>query len=352
MRISNGAGSIDFEYAADNDNVEKKAAVGLGRNMYAGPSVLHINAAVKTSGDASLEQRGQGILELAKTAVNGFNSFKGMLLPNPSVSAQAPGSALAGNVGKGIFGFIKGTFTALINGGVGAVVNFFKGLFSPTPIDVSPVNPAPFTPSPVTPALDNVLPYSPDKPSGKKPNDIWGGFHQGPDGNCVTVSAIKAAMMKFGQKPTDIFTDVKKVDKGYEVVMRDGFKLQLSESELRQASQAAKFKGHDQEMISDANFLFAVSAKRAQLENNDNVASRSFTHAIRTLNDGEHPREGLMRLGLKEHIRSVPVTSLQNGMIGTVEYGGHSMAVIGGSEERYGRRGGTPPRHAIATGLV
>ncbi|MBK5415379.1 hypothetical protein [Pseudomonas sp. TH31] len=263
---------------------------------------------------------------------------------------NASESTASENGGEGIFEFFRTAFNSL-SSIFGEVVEFFKRLFSPNSSDNSPIKPAPFTPSPVYPAPADVLPYSPSTTSGKRPDDIWGGFRQGPDGNCVTVASIKAAMMKFGQKPTDVFTEVKKVSNGYEVVMRDGFKLQLRDSELQQASRGAQFQGHNQEMISDANFLFAVSAKRAQMENNDGIAGRSFSHAIKSLNDGEHSREGLLRLGLKDHIRPVSLDALKNGMIGTVERRGHSVAVIGGIEENYGQRGRTP-QYGIATGLV
>jgi hypothetical protein len=42
-----------------------------------------------------------------------------------------------------------------------------------------------------------------------QPGDIWSGFSQSPVGNCITVSAIKVAMMHVGQKPTDVFKEVK-----------------------------------------------------------------------------------------------------------------------------------------------
>ena len=220
-------------------------------------------------------------------------------------------------------------------------VALLKSWYLPAPSPVTPVEP----PSPKV-----VMPVVPSP--GQKPKDIWGGFRQGPDGNCVTVSAIKAAMMRFGQKPTDIFTEVKPSSGGYEVVMRDGFKLQLSESELQMGIRGSQFQGYDQEMLKDAHFLFAVSAKRAQMENNDGTAAQSFNQAIKTLNDGEYSREGLLRLGLKSHIKTVPLSELLNGMIGTIERRGHSVAVIEGVEELWGKRGSTPYKPETITGLV
>ncbi|MGY2292230.1 hypothetical protein ACW9H6_20910 [Pseudomonas sp. SDO528_S397] len=193
--------------------------------------------------------------------------------------------------------------------------------------------------------------YTPDtRNPGKKPDNIWSGFSQGPDGNCVTVSAIKAAMMRFGQKPTDVFQEVKENGSGFDVTQRDGFKLHLSANELQMAAREARFKGDDPGMMTDANFMYAVSAKRAQLENNDGVAGRSYSAALRSLNDGEHSREGLDRLGLRNHYRAATRADLANGRLGTVEYGGHSMAVIGGRVELWGTRGGVP-EEGIATVL-
>lgn len=185
--------------------------------------------------------------------------------------------------------------------------------------------------------------YTPDNSNpGKKPDNIWSGFSQGPDGNCITVSAIKAAMMQFGQKPTDVFKDVKATATGYDVTMRDGFKLSLTNEEVKQAARHAQFKGDDPAMMTDANFMYAASAKRAQMEDNDGTAGRSFMGAMNSLNDGEHSCEGLDRLGLRGRYRSATDAELRSGKVGTVEYGGHSMAVIDGRVELWGRRGGVP----------
>ena len=206
----------------------------------------------------------------------------------------------------------------------------------------------PPTPTRVTPdsQVDSLADLS-SKRDGAKADDIFGGFRQGPGGNCVTVSAIKAAMAKFGQSPTDIFKEVRKEQDGYQVIMRDGYALHLSQQELAEGTRASRFVGRDKEVLKDAHFLFAVSAKRAQLENNDGYAARSFKHALRSLNDGEDeygPGEGLLRLGLSRHIESVPVSELAAGELGMVNRKGHSVAVINGVEELYGRKGRTPRR--------
>ncbi|WP_411378720.1 hypothetical protein [Pseudomonas sp. MPB26] len=221
-----------------------------------------------------------------------------------------------------------------------------------------PVNPSDFGPSqpmntkPFTEGANHYN-YKPDlsnpgkKPgTGNEPGNIWSGFKQGEDGNCVTVSSIKAAMMRFGQKPTDVFKDVKESGDGYDVTMRDGFKLHVSKDEVKQAAENARFQGDDPAMMTDANFMYAASAKRAQMEGNaggwdenDHNARRSFTDALKSLNDGEHSREGLDRLGLKNHHMPGFEADLRNGAVGTWEYGGHSMAVITNRLELWGQRG-------------
>lgn len=208
-------------------------------------------------------------------------------------------------------------------------------------------------PRPVPVVAD--LPHLSSKRNGDKADNIWSGFRQGPDGNCVTVSAIKAAMHKFGQSPTDIFEDVRKVDSNYHVLMRDGFRLVLSTQELAAAARGSRFVGQDKGMLKDAHFLFAASAKRAQLENNDGWASRSFHAAIRTLNDGEDergPGEGFLRLGLRKYMKRVRVGVLAAGQLGMVNRQGHSVAVINGHEEQYGNKGKRPRFDEGAIALI
>ncbi|MFP3449480.1 hypothetical protein SB765_31625, partial [Pseudomonas sp. SIMBA_067] len=84
---------------------------------------------------------------------------------------------------------------------------------------------------------------------------VWSGFFQGAPGNCVTVSAIKAAMMRFGQSPQAIFRQVNAIPGGYEVVMRDSFSLRLTHEEINQARAASGLAGSDRRMLDDANFL-------------------------------------------------------------------------------------------------
>ncbi|OPA83587.1 hypothetical protein BFW87_30345 [Pseudomonas fluorescens] len=224
-----------------------------------------------------------------------------------------------------------------------------------------------YNPAPTQPVSQHDY-YTTQSSPGRRPGvgneagNIWSGFSQGPTkGNCITVAAIKAAMMKFGQKPADIFNQVRVAGDGYDVEMRDGFRLHLSKSELAQAANVSEFKGSDAAMLADAHFLYAASAKRAQWENNDGYARKSFGHALYSINDSEPDRaNGLLRLGLKAHIQITSVANLARGQLGVVTHGvpvngqmvGHSLAVINGREEVWGRQGGHPPTNIYANALA
>lgn len=175
-------------------------------------------------------------------------------------------------------------------------------------------------------------------PESAKPADIWGGFYQGVEGNCVTVSAMKAAMMKFGQSPTAIYKDISATVSGYQVTMRDGYSLHVSFDELRKAEQGSNLRGHDTKLLRDANFLYAVSAKRAMNENHDFRAAQSFEVAMETLNDGEYPGEAFRRLGLYAYTRPSTAQELADGALGTLAGAGHSVAVVNGSLDWYGSK--------------
>jgi len=175
--------------------------------------------------------------------------------------------------------------------------------------------------------------------TGIKPGDIFKDFYQLAEGNCVTISAIKAAMMRFGHNPYGIYKSIVVTDTGYRIVTRDGFKLHITHDELKQATAGANF-GSDRpnDVLVNAHFLYAVSAKRAYLENNDGEANKSFAAAIRSLNDGEYPGQALRRLGLKDFVAPATLQDFLNGAIGTVTSGFHSMAVVGGFLDKYGHK--------------
>lgn len=178
----------------------------------------------------------------------------------------------------------------------------------------------------------------PAAPIGVEPDDIWSGFYQGMEGNCVTVSAIKAAMMKYGQNPLGIFKRVTETPGGYSITMRDNCTVRLTFAELERARAAAHFRGPNAGLIDNAVFLYAASAKRAQLENHEFRAGVSFDVALQTLNDGEVPGDALRRLGLYAFTRTSSVDELASGVPGTLANFGHSVVVIEGKFDEYGAK--------------
>ncbi|AZE95416.1 hypothetical protein C4J95_3410 [Pseudomonas orientalis] len=173
--------------------------------------------------------------------------------------------------------------------------------------------------------------------TGVKPGDIFKDFYQTIEGNCVTVSAIKAAMMRFGHNPHGIYKSIHATEAGYHIVMRDGCELGITHGELEEAKTGANF-GADQpnDVLVNAQFLYAVSAKRAYHENNDGIGKQSFAAAMRSLNDGEYPGQALRRLGLKDFVAPASLEDFLSGAIGTVDNGAHSMAVVDGFLDVYG----------------
>lgn len=180
---------------------------------------------------------------------------------------------------------------------------------------------------------------------------IWEGFYQGEQSNCVTVSAIKAAIVRFGQDPKGIYKHIQVNEHGFEVLMRDSFRVQVTHDEVHQAAAASGFRGTHPHLLDYANFLYAVSAKRAQWENNDFRGRQSYAAALETLNDGEHPGEALRRLGLYGYMRDTTVDELASGAIGTLADSGHSVAVVGGELDYYGQKHNLASSHWMRTGL-
>ncbi|WP_010175756.1 hypothetical protein [Pseudomonas sp. PAMC 25886] len=180
-------------------------------------------------------------------------------------------------------------------------------------------------------------------PVGVKPVNIWSGFYQGMEGNCVTVSAMKAAMMKLGQNPAGIYKHISATEDGYAVVMRDGFRLRVTHKELKKAEQHSHLDGTDKVLLKDANFLYAVSAKRAQLENHEGRAAQSFEVAMETLNNGEAPEEGFRRLGLYAFTRPSTAQELADGALGVMSNFWHSVVAVNGAIDLYGSKESLAP---------
>lgn len=191
------------------------------------------------------------------------------------------------------------------------------------------------------------------EPKAGKPystKDLVGGFSQKPGSmNCVTVAGIKAAMQRFGG-PNEVYLSVKKTPEGYDVKMRDqpNKTYHVTNKELEYATSRSGFKSNNQKILNDANFMYAVSAKRAQVENNDGYASRGFKAAVSSLDTWEHTREGLNRLGLKNHVQRTTAHELARGAPGVMAQNDHVFTVLNGRMENYGTSGHRPDPRAEA----
>ena len=135
--------------------------------------------------------------------------------------------------------------------------------------------------------------------------EIITAFRQGGTGNCVSIAVIKAGIEIFGLDK--IFHAVLQEDNTFSITMRDGFQLKLTQLELAMAKEGSRFiVKANQEVFNYANFCFAAMAKRAQIEENDDLPREmTFVQAIDTLNDGEYYMEGPGWLGLRHHCRAI-----------------------------------------------
>lgn len=186
------------------------------------------------------------------------------------------------------------------------------------------------------------------------PNELVSGFSQKwGTMNCVTVAGIKAAMQRFGG-PNQVYSSVEQTKDGFNIRMRDNPNktYHVTHAELRYAAASSGFRGTNQKMLNEANFMYAVSAKRAQHENNDGYASRSFAAAVSSLNTWEHTQEGLDRLGLRNYVRPAFAQDLIRGAPGVMAQNDHVFTVLNGRTENYGSLGYQPNPWASALKLV
>lgn len=186
------------------------------------------------------------------------------------------------------------------------------------------------------------------KTPGVRPQDVWFGVRFSTQNNEGTLSSIKAAMMRFGQSPLGVFSSVTPSGDGYDIVMRDGFKLRLTLKEIAQA----RFNGYqpgytveDGGMRKDVSFMYAAVAKRVQLENQDGSV-KDFKGAIGKMQSDQSPGACLKRLGLSGHMRRTTWESLgTNGGIGVVAAGRNTNFAFEGLLDGCNIKHGLPRGH-------
>ncbi|MHB2016313.1 MAG: hypothetical protein ACYCW6_05130, partial [Candidatus Xenobia bacterium] len=124
-------------------------------------------------------------------------------------------------------------------------------------------------------------------------------FRQGPYGNCASVAPIKAAMdwKGFGD---EVFQDVQHTGDGYDVTLRDGNQVHLSDGELNAAYQNSGFVGSG-DGYDYANFMYGVMAKRDQ----DMRGYGSIYQAFGELNHGNFFGNTTTYLGIENYCEEV-----------------------------------------------
>ncbi|MCI1735933.1 MAG: hypothetical protein LKM38_00310 [Pseudomonas veronii] len=185
-------------------------------------------------------------------------------------------------------------------------------------------------------------PVFPVKPAGERPADIASAFHAserrfGESFDCSSHAAvIKLMMMTFGQRPAAMFNELLPSGDGYDVTMKDEFKLHLSRQELQQASQASRFTGADSGVVKDANFMFAAFVKRKQLTG----GYATFEAALAKTLEGETTQRCLQGMGVFGLSQFVPVSDMAGkGAVGVLETHNRGSALV---REGVRHDGGTP----------
>ncbi|MDF2794995.1 MAG: hypothetical protein K0S85_2748 [Pseudomonas orientalis] len=214
---------------------------------------------------------------------------------------------------------------------------------------VTPETPATVATTPPSAVRTDGTQYLSNKRNKQKPDDVLGGLFFSPQvtfrslttPHSSHVAGIKLAMQHFGQSPTDIYAQVTPLSTGFNVTMRDGFKLFITHKELDLARESSQLLGNE-DMLKDANFLYATLTKRKQLESNDPAEQASYPMTLRNTNNGEHASNVLKLMGLEKHMQEVKSESLGTGQRPgiTVVSNGESMLVVDGREDFHG----TPSR--------
>jgi hypothetical protein len=167
--------------------------------------------------------------------------------------------------------------------------------------------------------------------------DLFQSFYQTDRGNCASTATIKAAFKEFGPQ---LFRQVEKQPDGsYTVTMRDGFRLQLSPSELEAAATATHFYGNHDETKALANFSYAAMAKRAWAMGNEKA--QTYGQALLSLNNGEVTWGVPAYLGLEDYVKSIPVAEAASHPAAVVFGNGHAYYVENVNGHLQGDKWGT-----------
>ncbi|MCA9792445.1 MAG: hypothetical protein KC910_11640 [Candidatus Eremiobacteraeota bacterium] len=173
---------------------------------------------------------------------------------------------------------------------------------------------------------------------GELAPEMFTAFHQTDRGNCVATAFIKAAIDHYGGEVFESFSPNQQG--GYDIVMRDGYRLQLTGQEMEAGTTATHFSGERNDTKSYANLLFTAAAKRAQLEGHEGAFT--FGQALLSLNNGEGSRSVPHFLGLDDYVQKLELADVP-GQHGVVVYGGgHAYYVDTVDGHTLGDRYGKP----------
>lgn len=165
--------------------------------------------------------------------------------------------------------------------------------------------------------------------------EIIRSFRQGGTGNCVSIAIIKAGIEIFGLN--QIFHSQLEDSGNYNFMLRDGFQSTISPQEYEQAVSGSMFQELANKEIYDyAVLCYAVMAKRAMIEGNDQQDNLTYQQAIATLNNGENYLQGPYWLGLRHNYRNIGrrYARTNPGCVGASR--AHCFYVSYGMEDQYG----------------
>lgn len=167
--------------------------------------------------------------------------------------------------------------------------------------------------------------------------DLFAGFSQTDNGNCVSTAIIKAAVDRYGNQ---IFESVQKGENGgYTVTLQDGKTVRLTREEMEATTAGTHYNAQNPEQGAYATLAYAVMAKQAQNEGHD--GSRTFGEALVSLANGENPAKTPDFLGLGDKVKRVDIQDVP-GMSGVVAWGdGHCVYVDTLNGHTYGDAWGT-----------
>jgi hypothetical protein len=163
---------------------------------------------------------------------------------------------------------------------------------------------------------------------------VIAGFKQGGAGNCVSIAAMKAAMVAFG--PDHVFRSVSRGATGTDITMRDGVTVTVSDAELREAARHSRLTGPDQPLVESATLMYAAMAKRAMAEGNDGRRHRTFASACNSLNNGESYLEGAHWLGIEQHMKEIPASEIKDHVAVVAASNKHAVFSSNGTIDRFG----------------